>query len=211
MDIRDATSEVFSDWYAEFIAYKRGCAYLLFIDCAMRKQDNQWDMSKNGRIDDIIIELSRRWREGETVRASLWLNRLLEQFKPQDLAVEDHFWSMIKGNQVMSFQGLSFDQQSKVFAPVELPVLEFGFDKCSRRTRVVSGVLSGSNAEAAGLRNGMPLLRTTRPSDCIENAEKPFQVDVMEKSQRRTIEFLPQKSQQASTWLVPVGRSESHP
>lgn len=202
MDIRDAMSEVFSDWYAEWIAYKRGCAYLLFTDCSLRQQDNDLDISRNSRFDEIVIELSHRWRVGKTVRAQDWLSILEESLVPAKFPIEDHFQRMIEGKEVLDFSGFSFLTPSMHFERVELPILEFGFDKCSRRTRVISGVVPGSHAESAGLKNDMQLVSASRPANCVEDVTLVYRIGVKEDGHVRNIEFLPRKDEKAPAWQV---------
>ncbi|KAF4414794.1 peptidase M61 domain-containing [Fusarium acutatum] len=202
MDIREAGQEMFSDWYAEWIPYKRGCVYLLLIDCCMRKQGNQWDLSRNGRLDQIVVDLSRRWRVGEIVRGSDWLNQIHSQLDHPKLFLENYFSDMLNGKQLMDFNRLSFNDSSTCFIPVEIPILEFGFDKCSRSTRVITGVVPGSNAEAAGLKDGMDLLEASRPSNCVENVDKAYRVEVQDGDVNRIIQFLPRKPEMALAWQV---------
>ncbi|KAM0561602.1 hypothetical protein ACHAPJ_002770 [Fusarium lateritium] len=200
MDIRDATSHIFDDWYAEWIGYKRGCAYLLFIDCLLRKRDGQLDMSRKGRLDRVIVDLARRWREGQRVCAVDWLIEMRKLVDPDDLDLEAHFWGMIEGRRVMDFENLYFDGEA--FYSTSLPILEFGFDKKSRRTRVISGVVQGSNAEAAGLRDGLALISASQPSACVEDVCEKFRLVVDDGERERLIEFLPRTKDKAPSWQV---------
>ncbi|KAF5538690.1 peptidase M61 domain-containing protein [Fusarium phyllophilum] len=202
MDIREAGQEMFSDWYAERIPYKRGCIYLLFIDCCLRKQDGQCDLLYNGRLDQIVIDLSHRWRVGETVRASDWLNQIRNELDHSSFSLDDYFRDMLNGKQLMDFAGLSFNESSICFIPIEIPILEFGFDKRSRSTRVITGVVPGSNAEAAGLRDGMHLLEASRPSNSVENVNEIYQVKVQDGNIKQTIQFLPRRLERALCWQV---------
>ncbi|KAF5643379.1 peptidase M61 domain protein [Fusarium tjaetaba] len=208
MDIREAGQEMFSDWYAEWIPYKRGCIYLLFIDCCMRKQDGQCDLLYNGRLDQMVVDLSHRWRVGETVRASDWLNQIRNELENSGFSLDDYFRNMLNGKQLVDFSGLSFDKPSICFIPVEIPILEFGFDKRSRSTRVITGVVPASNAETAGLRDGMHLLEASRPSNCVENVNEIYQVKVQDGNIGQTIQFLPRRPERALAWKVQDSVSE---
>ncbi|KAF5603938.1 peptidase M61 domain protein [Fusarium subglutinans] len=110
MDIRDAAQEMFTDWYAEWVPYKRGCIYLLFIDCWMRKQNGQCDLLYNGSLDQIVVDLSRRWRLGETVRASDWLDQIRNELDYTSFSLDNYFRDMLNGKQLMDFEGLSFPE-----------------------------------------------------------------------------------------------------
>ncbi|KAF5989157.1 peptidase M61 domain-containing protein [Fusarium bulbicola] len=202
MDIREAGQEMFSDWYAEWIPYKRGCIYLLFIDCCLRKQNGQCDLLYNGRLDQIVVDLSHRWRLGETVRASDWLNQIRNELDHSGFSLDNYFRDMLNGKQLMDFTGLPFNESSTCFIPVGIPILEFGFDKRSRSTRVITGVVPGSNAEAAGLRDGMYLLEASRPSNCVENVNGIYQVKVQDGNINQTIQFLPRRSERVLGWQV---------
>ncbi|KAF5678537.1 peptidase M61 domain-containing protein [Fusarium denticulatum] len=111
-------------------------------------------------------------------------------------------WDMLNGKQLMDFTGFSFNESSMCFIPVEIPILEFGFDKCSRSTEAITGVVPGSNAETAGLRDGMHLVEASRPSNCVENMNEIYQVKVQDGNIDQTIQFLPRSSERALAWRV---------
>jgi hypothetical protein len=104
-------------------------------------QDGQCELLYNGRLDKIVVDLSHRWRVGETVRASDWLKKIRNELDHSGFSLDDYFRNMLNGTQLMDFTGLSFNKSSICFIPVEIPILEFGFDKRSRSTRVITGVV----------------------------------------------------------------------
>ena len=72
---------------------------------------------------------------------------------------------------------------------------ELGFDAASLKTRVLSGLVAGSAAERAGLRNGMDLRGWSIEAD----ASRETEIRVLEEGKLRSIRYLP-----ASAGRVPV-------
>ncbi|KAF0325618.1 peptidase m61 domain-containing protein [Colletotrichum asianum] len=70
IDVRKAAEIMFSDWYGEWISYKRGLAYLLFIDFYLRRHTGQHDIMRNGPLDKIIIDHLKKMQGRENYPGS---------------------------------------------------------------------------------------------------------------------------------------------
>ncbi|KAK2778599.1 peptidase m61 domain-containing protein [Colletotrichum kahawae] len=191
IDVRKAAEIMFSDWYGEWISYKRGLAYLLFIDLYLRRHTGQHDIMSNGPLDEIIIDLSRRCRSGETIRAQQWLESLTEYLGNDKLPIAQQYEDMLRGRHVINFEGLSLGSGSQKLKECRLPMMEFGFDRSSVHTRVVSGVIPNSPAAAAGLLNDAHIIRTSRAGLCVEDLRNTYTVVVKDGDEDRSIQYLP--------------------
>lgn len=192
---------MFTDWYAEWISYKRGLAYLLFLDLYLRRHSQQWDITKNGPLDEIIIDMSRRRRQGETVRSRQWLRCLEEHLGDDRLPVAQQYEDMLRGRHVMDFAGLSLDgTSSNKLESCQLPIMEYGFDRSSVSKRVVTGVIAGSVAARAGLWDGARIVSTTRASLCIEDIRNTYKLLLRDGEKEVTVEYRPRRDETAAAW-----------
>lgn len=203
MDIRDAAEAMFNDWYAEWISYKRGCAYLLFIDLYLRKHHRSYDFAMAGPLDSIIIDLARRNRQGESMRAyDWWLKSLKKSLGSDEFLFEEHFEDMLRGRQIIDFNNLFLGDPSNEMKLDQLPVMQFGFEKRSLNSRVITGLVPESPAAAAGLWEGAFIISTSRASDCIEDISTTYKVVVQDGDQTRLIEYLPRTKETAPAWQL---------
>ncbi|KXH25338.1 hypothetical protein CSIM01_12866 [Colletotrichum simmondsii] len=202
MDIRDAAAAMFNDWYAEWISYKRGFAYLLFMDLYLRRHSRSYDFATTGPLDSIILDLTTRHRQGEAVGARDWLAALKTSLVGDDFPIEEHYQDMLRGRAVMNFDGLFLGEPSKTLKAAQLPIMEFGFDKRSTNSRVVTGLISGSTADEAGLWEGAQIVSVSRASDCIDDIQKTYKVVVQDGRGTLLIEYVPRAKKTALAWQL---------
>ncbi|KAL0930634.1 peptidase m61 domain-containing protein [Colletotrichum truncatum] len=202
IDVQDAAKIMFTDWYAEWISYKRGFAYLLFIDLSLRKHCGRHDISKSGPLDEIVVDLSKRYRQGETVRSAQWLESLRKYFGENGFQLAKQYEDMLRGRLIMDFSGLFLEQASKPLKACQLPIIQYGFDRRSVSTRIVTGVIENSPAAAAGLWDGAHIISTSRASLCMDDMSNKYKLVVQDGDQERTIEYIPRLKQTAGAWQL---------
>ncbi|GKT45728.1 uncharacterized protein ColSpa_05909 [Colletotrichum spaethianum] len=202
MDITDAAEAMFNDWYAEWISYKRGFAYLLFVDLYLRKHSYSYDFATAGPLDLIVVGLAKRNRQGENVRARDWLKCLKKSLGNDEFPIEEHFEGMLRGRQILDFNGLFLGDPSNELKPGQLPIMQFGFEKRSLNSRVITGLIPESPAAAAGLWEGAHIVSTSRASDCIDNVRETYKVVIQSGDQTRLIEYFPRTKQTAPAWQL---------
>ncbi|QRD85752.1 hypothetical protein F9C07_2104638 [Aspergillus flavus] len=166
MDAIDAQHEFYNDWYAERIPYVRGCVYLLQIDSRLRKMTGRFGIDQNSPLDDIIVDMGKRWHRGEQVLARDWLE-YLRPLLGEDMDVSEDFQSMLRGKEI----------------------LEIGFDKSSNSTRIVAGVVPGSRAALAGLKDEDHIVATSRVSLCYSSLSAYYEL-VIERAGEFTTDLL---------------------
>ncbi|KAF9874623.1 hypothetical protein CkaCkLH20_07760 [Colletotrichum karsti] len=200
VDIRDAAEIMFTDWYAEWISYKRGLAYLLFLDLYLRRRSGRRDITKKGPLDDIVIDISRRCRQGETVRSKQWLENLKKYLGSDELPAAQQYEDMLRGRHIMDFSGLSLEGESNKLQLCHLPIMDYGFDRSSVHTRVVKGVIADSPAARAGLWDGAHIITTSRASLCIEDIRNTYKLVLQDGEKETTIEYIPRRDEKAVAW-----------
>ncbi|OHE99931.1 hypothetical protein CORC01_04832 [Colletotrichum orchidophilum] len=202
MDIRDAATAKFNDWYAEWISYKRGFAYLLFLDLYLRRHTRSYDFATAGPLDSVILGLSKRNRQGETVGGRDWLESVKTSLGSGDLPIEEQYQDMLRGRTVIDFDGLFVGEPLNKLKPAQLPIMDFGFDKRSTNSRVVTGLIPKSPAAEAGLWEGAQIVSTSLASDCIDDIQSTYKVLVQDGDGTRLIEYIPRTKETALSWQL---------
>lgn len=198
MDARDSQTEFYDDWYAELIPYMRGCAYLLQVDGRLRKVTRRFGREADGPLDEIVIDMARRWRGGERLRASDWLE-YLRPFLGAGVAGE--LQDML-GGRILDLGGTVVIHEDWVLSPSEQEILEFGFSLSSVNRRVICGVAAGSRAADAGLEDGLPLVSSSRAGRCSTSLSATMDVVVERGSDRVQISYRPRSFDKARVWQL---------
>ncbi len=164
------------------LPYQRGDVVALFVDHAIAR-------ASGGRasLDDLMVELSRRARRGED---DFDVDRLLGAIAGfAGLEVAQDVRRVVVDGASLELP-LDLGEPGLSLTPVEIRGFDLGFDfDATQSTRVVRGVVNGSAAEAAGLRDGMSVRGL---SFFFGRADVPVEMKVVEGAIERTISFLPQ-------------------
>ncbi|PYH86701.1 peptidase M61 domain-containing protein [Aspergillus uvarum CBS 121591] len=198
MDARDSQTEFYDDWYAELIPYMRGCAYLLQVDSRLRKMTGRFGLDADSPLDEVVIDMARRWRSGERLQASDWLD-YLRPFLGAGVAHE--LQDMLRGR-VLNLGGTIVIHEEWGLSPSEQEILEFGFSLASVNQRVICGVVPGSRAANAGLEDGLPLVSTSRAGRCSTSLSATMDVVVVQGGDRVQILYWPRSFDKARVWQL---------
>ncbi|RAK81693.1 uncharacterized protein BO72DRAFT_420416 [Aspergillus fijiensis CBS 313.89] len=179
MDILDSQKEFYNDWYAELIPYMRGCAYLLQIDSRLRKRTGSFSLYQNSPMDEIIIDMAKHWRNGVQLQARDWLGYLYP-YLGEHIAQE--LQNMLRGKQ---------------------EILEFGFALSSINKRIICGLIPGSRAAYAGLKDGLPLLSISRAGRCSVSLSENMDLIIRTKEGAKVhISYWPRSFDKARVWQL---------
>ena len=128
------------------LPYDRGSFYLAVVDSRIRK-------ASGGKrsLDDVVLALVSRNRSGQQNNESTWLELVAQEYGP---ASKTDYDAMLAGAVMLpdsDAYGPCFRRTTKQFRQFEL-----GFDPkiLAERGRIVRGVVEGSAAARAGLRDG---------------------------------------------------------
>lgn len=174
-----------SDRNAQVIPYDRGSLYFAQVDAEIRA-------ASGGKrsVDDVIRELFVRRNEDGNLTREIWLEALNKEIGPSALAEFESV--IIKGGDLVpdpAAFGPGFERVPAVFRRFEL-----GFDESTMLAspeKRVSGLVAGSAAERAGLKNGDLILDPLDLLELKENDRLLLRSRVQRGDQTLEIEYLP--------------------
>lgn len=163
------------------LPYQRGDVLALYVDHAIRAH------SQGARsLDDLMRELVARGRAGGAPHTSASLAAAIGEFAGEESAAAVRDWALA-GREPEFPAELALPGLRLVASDV--PSFDTGFEhEASIQGGVVRGVVAGSPAAAAGLRDGMRLLSW---SVARGNASQPIEITVQDGEATRTLRYLP--------------------
>lgn len=178
------TELFWSDRNAQLVPYDRGSLYFAHVDAEIRS-------ASNGKrsLDDVILSLFDRRKNGEKLTKDLWLEALKQVLGPSALS---EFESII-------IRGDSFVPDPAAFGPefervpVSLHKFELGFDEKTFLSpeKRVTGLVKDSTAERAGLQDGDQILNSVDLHELRDNDEFRLKLKVRRGNQDLEIEYWP--------------------
>ncbi|KAL4944070.1 hypothetical protein BDV06DRAFT_220644 [Aspergillus oleicola] len=168
-----------------------------YDDCRLRKITGRFELKANSPLDDIVVEMGRRWRKGEQLLAKDWLKYL----RPYFGNVMQEFQDMLRGK----FLDLSHTivvHENWSLAPTMQEILDFGFDKSSIDKRIISGVVPNSRAVQAGLEDGLRLLSISRAGICSKSLSAKMSLLVEKRGVKMHISYWPRSFSKAKVWQL---------
>jgi carboxypeptidase C (cathepsin A)/predicted metalloprotease with PDZ domain len=146
------------------LPYDRGSFYFAVVNDQVRK-------ASGGKrsLDDLILDLARRERHGEQVDGAGWVTMVEKQVGPM---ARTTYESMLAGGVMLPDSdafGPCFERTTRKFRRFDL-----GFDSKSliSQPRIVHGLVPGSAAAAAGLRDGDEIAAPVGGLDVIQGEQK---------------------------------------
>jgi predicted metalloprotease with PDZ domain len=144
LTLREAQQLSFVDFLAQRLPYGRGMFYLADLDARLRRAT-----SRETSADDVVRELLRRRNAGQRVGIEQWCALVESHLRDPEWPALDALVFTGRGRPREDSFGPQFAMEI-----VEVPVPEFGFDSSTLVTGQVRGLVPGSAAERAGLREG---------------------------------------------------------
>jgi hypothetical protein len=172
-----------ADTRVRVLPYDRGSLYFALVDEEIRKA------SKGARsLDDLVLAMLKRRRDGLSLTTADWREAVGKALGPRGPA---EFDDMLAGK-VLSLPsdtfGACFELTS---APMRRYELGFTPDVLIEPKRIVRGLVAGSAAERAGLRNGDEIVKPV-PQDLIQNDQHALLDLIVRRHGRvQTISYLP--------------------
>jgi len=173
------------DRNAQRLPYQRGSLYFAYVDGKLQAA------SEGKRtLDDVVLSLFERRTNGEKLTKDLWLAELDKVIGPS--ASEDFESIIIAGEDFVPASDAFGPEFERI--PTDLRVFELGFDERKSlyaEEKRVTGLVKGSAAERAGLRDGDLILNTVNPRELRDNENLPVKLEVQRGDKTLTIEYLP--------------------
>ncbi len=206
--MRKANKNFFTSWYAERIPYDRGFAYLLLVDDQLRRLCGERDAAAFGLLDEIILSLAFKTRQGHKVVQKDWL-MAIGQWLEGRADYRNEFRNMLDGRNVISLAGRWVGSPNNVLRETKQKVLQYGFSRLSIVNRVVQGVVPGSQAEQAGLRNGDRLVDNAKAWISADDPHTMYFVVVNRKGRDIRIDWLPRDNVRVPCWQLESFKEET--
>lgn len=198
--IGEAYKSFFDTWYAEWIPYTRGSAYFLLVADQLRRTQGGADSNSFKLFDQVIVDLAVRQRRGEKIQQKDWLAGI-NHFLQGSVDHVGQLRDMLEGKTV-NLAGRRMGSTRNMLRETRQRILQFGFSKTSTSTRIVEGLIPGSRAEQAGLRNGDIIVETGSAADVAEDPTLEYYVVVNRNGRDVRIQYLPREDREVSCWLL---------
>jgi hypothetical protein len=180
---RQAEEIYWQDTRAQRVPYGRGFIYLATVDAEIRAKSG----GAHG-LDDIVKELYRRKTAGQSYGIDTWLDLVRRDLGPQ---AKREYDDMVAGKRVVP----PINALGPCFKPVATPLPEFelGFSGASFHGAkwVIQGLVAGSAAAKAGVRDGDEVLEFSNVSDLLFHIGQHMQLKVRRAGQVLEFDYLP--------------------
>ena len=195
--INTLNSEIPKKFWADtrirVLPYDRGSMYFAIVDSRVRK-------ASGGKrsLDDLILAMLDRRRRGLPMDEAAWIQLLTQELGPSGPA---ELQAMLNGEIMVP----DSDAFGPCFACTTKPLrrYELGFDSkvLMEPSRIVRGLVPGSAAERAGLRNGDEILKPV-PQDSIQADQTAIlHLEIRRDGQVFPLSYLPRgETVQAYQW-----------
>lgn len=146
MSNEEAGPRFWEDTRIRTIPYDRGAMYFFILNAQIRRESDG-----ERSLDDVVMEVNRRHAAGERIDEEVWLELITAELGEEGRLLHN---SMVAGGLMLPGEG----DFGPCFTRVTTHVREFelGFDPASLvgDVKTIKGLMPGSEAEKAGLRNG---------------------------------------------------------
>lgn len=189
------------DWYVASARATRAFLYMLKMDFGCRRAAKARGVDLERPMDDLVRDLCSRRKRGEKVQRKEW-QQGIAFWRGEDDADKLFSEMLLEGkvnelDDMLSSFGTTYGPRA-----IEQEVLDFGFDRESLAVGLVSGLVEGSRASGAGLRNGDVILWHSRPEIFQIHYEEKFKVVVERDKEKLDIEYWPRSGEKVVCWQV---------
>ncbi|OAA57149.1 trypsin-like serine typically contains c-terminal pdz domain protein [Akanthomyces lecanii RCEF 1005] len=201
ISMADALKGFYTSWYSEWIPYDRGFVYFLLVDDQLRRLPDKPNLNSSGIFDRTVLELSARWRRGEKVQRTDWLASI-GQFLQGGVDCAAQLQAVLTGKPSINLAGRRVESRRNVLRETRQPVIQYGYSRLSASRGIVEGLVPGSHAERAGLRNGDVIVRTGSMTEASQEPLAKYFVVVSRDGEEIRIEYSPREDREVSCWLL---------
>ena len=194
----EAERDLWKDWYVMYIPYMRGLAYFLKIDDMLAKAARDKHVDTRRPLDIIISELAVRRLQGQILQAQDWLDLLYPYLGKE--RVDKDFEDMSSGKKVVDLSETEIFGRVGKLVEVRQEIMDFGFERSSLDSRIITGLKKGSRAEFAGLQEGDKIVWNSRA--WYSNFENNMKLIVERDGKKICVEYWPRSFKLAPSWQL---------
>jgi len=165
------------------LPYDRGSMYFAVVNDKIRE-------ASNGKrsLDDIMLALLDRERQGLTNSPETWIDLITQELGPE---AEAEYEAMLAGAVMLP----ESDGFGPCFERITMPLrrFELGFDPrvMNEQPRIIRGLVPGSEAERAGLRNGDEIVLPVGLDGVQEDQERTLTLQIHRNGKVFPVTYLP--------------------
>lgn len=176
-----ADARYWQDKNASHIPYGRGFMYLAIVDAQIRAKSHG-----HRSLANVVLNLLDRERHHQSYGVSEWISLLTRELGPQ---ARQEYEDMAAGDELVppaNTFGPCFKPE-----PYGMRAIDLGFAEGSLYSaqRVIEGVQPGSNAAAAGLRDGDQIIGAANLEDAIHS--RHMRLTILRNGQKQQIDYAP--------------------
>lgn len=191
-----------ADTRIRVLPYDRGAFYFAQVNAAIR------DASRGKRsLDDVLVPLMKRRDSGHKLTQAAWVDAVTREL---GAAGKQQFDDMLAGKLIeldSDAFGPCFQRIQKLMRRYELG---FTPDVLTEPTRIVRGVVAGSNAAKAGLRNGDHIIKPVSQDGIQLDQTALLTLGIQRDNKSFDVTYLP-RGETVPTWQwVPVDSPVCH-
>lgn len=184
-------SRFWQDTRVRVLPYDRGALYFAQVNAELRKASH----GQYG-LDDLLLKLLKQREAGKVLTTQTWLDAITQKLGSKG---RSQFKDMLAGKLIT----LDSDTFGPDFRRISLPMRRYqlGFtpDVLTEPNRIVRGLISGSAAALAGLRNGDHIVKPV-PQDALQGDQKGMlELHIERGGKPLTIRYLP-RGESVATW-----------
>ncbi len=146
------------------LPYDRGSMYLAVVDSKIRK-------ASGGKrsLDDLVLALLDRQKKGLAVSPETWVELITGELGP---SAKEEYEAMLAGAVMLPDSDAFGPEYERTVVPLRR--FDLGFDPkvMIEHPSIIHGLVSGSAAEQAGLRNGDEILIAGTGLDSVQEGQK---------------------------------------
>jgi hypothetical protein len=165
------------------LPYVRGSFYFADVDARIRERSDG-----ERSLDDLVTEIIAIRRSGQEVTADTWRRIVAEELGP---AGAEDLDAMLNGRLIVPPSvafGACFERRAVPLRPFELG---FDLESLTDQPRILSGLVVGSAAARAGLKNGDAILAPVPLYDVQNEPDMTLTLELRRGNEEFGIEYLP--------------------
>lgn len=179
-------------FHAQRMPYYRGFIFFVLLDSLIKQA------SKGSRsVDDLVLEMLRRQRSNLSYTPADFLALLNAELGQPGLAAYSAMSSGLPFIKVKDGAKLGLNL---TFVRRDLPQYELGFDESSISSKRITGLVKGSRAEEAGLREGEEVMDGSLYGWTADDAGRKMRLKVRRGGEVVEVEYWPRTRHLVESW-----------